>query len=77
MEFLGHLVGEGKMSVPAHRAEALGKYNKPVTKRGLRAFFRFCRILQEICRTSSQTYCDSHPPYDEAGSVEGSVDEGR
>ena len=38
MEFLGHLVGEGKMSVPAHRAEALGKYNKPVTKRGLRAF---------------------------------------
>ena len=38
MEFLGHLVGEGKMSVPCHRAEALANYNRPSTKKGLRAF---------------------------------------
>ena len=37
MEFLGHLL-EGKMMLPAHRAEALSKYSKPVTKKGLRAF---------------------------------------
>ena len=38
MEFLGHLVGEGSMSVPDHRAEALATYNRPTTKKGLRAF---------------------------------------
>ena len=31
MEFLGHLVGKGKMMLPAHRAEALESYSKPVT----------------------------------------------
>ena len=31
MEFLGHLVGEGTMSVPQHRVEALAKYTRPST----------------------------------------------
>ena len=38
VKFLGHWVGTGKMTVPAHRTEALAKYDKPVTKKGLRAF---------------------------------------
>ena len=38
MLFLGHEVGNGKMSLPAHRAEALVNYQLPLTKRGLRAF---------------------------------------
>ena len=38
MEFLGHLVGGGSMSVPEHRVEALAQYTKPTTKKGLRAF---------------------------------------
>ena len=38
MLFLGHQVGDGRMSLPAHRAEALAKYQLPSTKRGLRAF---------------------------------------
>ena len=33
MEFLGHLVGEGTMSVPEHRVEALASYSRPVTKK--------------------------------------------
>ena len=37
MEFLGHLVGEGTMSVPQHRVEALAGYTRPTTKKGLRA----------------------------------------
>jgi len=37
--FLGHQVGNGRMSLPSHRAEAFSHYTKPVTKRGLRAFF--------------------------------------
>ena len=52
MNFLGHAVGEGKMSLPDHRVAALAKYDKPTTKRGLRAFLgsvgfyrRYARLL--------------------------------
>ena len=38
MELFGHLVGEGTMSIPQHRAEALAAYTKPSTKKGLRSF---------------------------------------
>jgi len=38
MEFLGHQVGESRMSLPSHRAEAFATYSKPTTKKGLRAF---------------------------------------
>ena len=38
MEFLGHLVGEGKMTVPQHRVKALAEYTRPCTKKGLRLF---------------------------------------
>ena len=38
MEFLGHLVGKGTISVPEHRVEALAHYTRPTTKKGLRAF---------------------------------------
>jgi len=33
MEFLGHQVGNGRMSLPSHRAEAFKAYTKPTTKR--------------------------------------------
>ena len=38
LEFLGHVVGKGVISVPQARAQAIGNYVKPKTKRGLRAF---------------------------------------
>jgi len=38
IEFLGHQIGNGKMSLLSHRAEALKQYTKPTTKKGLRAF---------------------------------------
>ena len=38
VEFLGHWIGAGAMSIPRHRTEALANYQKPQTKRGLRAF---------------------------------------
>ena len=38
MEFLGHNVGNGSMTIPQKRAEALLHYTKPTTKRGLRSF---------------------------------------
>ena len=54
MELLGHLVGEGTMSVPQHRVEALAGYTRPTTKKGLRAFLgaigfyrRYVELLAE------------------------------
>ena len=38
VEFLGHRVGAGKMSMPQHRVQALSTYARPTTKKGLRAF---------------------------------------
>ena len=38
MEFLGHLVGEGSMSIPDNRVKALAEYTKPFTKKGLHSF---------------------------------------
>ena len=38
MEFLGHLVAEGTMSISRHRVQALAAYTMPSTKKGLRSF---------------------------------------
>ena len=38
VEFLGHFVGKGNISIPAHRCSALAAYTRPRTKKGLRAF---------------------------------------
>ena len=38
IEFLGHWIGAGSMTIPSHKVEALGTYSRPQTKRGLRAF---------------------------------------
>ena len=38
MTFLGHQVGDGKMSLPEHRVKALAEFKKPATKNGLRSF---------------------------------------
>ena len=38
VQFLGHYIGKGVMSVPEHRVTALAQYSRPRTKKGLRAF---------------------------------------
>ena len=38
VEFLGHQIGTGEMSVPSYRVQALSSYTRPTTKKGLRAF---------------------------------------
>ena len=42
IEFLELKVGNGKVSILLHRAEALNNYTRPRTKRGLRAFSGIC-----------------------------------
>ena len=63
MEFLGHLVGEGKMSVPSHRAEALANYGRPITKKGFESILRCHRFLQALCPTPRQTHSSTHAPH--------------
>ena len=56
MNFLGHAVGEGKMSLPDHRVAALAEYDKPTTKRGLRAFLGSVGFYRRYARQlASQT----------------------
>ena len=38
LQFLGHIIGSGEMSIPKARIQALKSYVKPTTKRGLRSF---------------------------------------
>ena len=38
MEFLGHTVGNGCMTIPDKQAETLLRYTRPTTKKGLRSF---------------------------------------
>jgi len=59
VEFQGHQVGNGRMSLPSHRAEALADYTKPTT-RGLRAFlgaigFYRCYVRQFANHTAMLT----------------------
>ena len=52
IDFLGHSIGTSKMSILAHRVKALANYNKPTTKKGLRAFLGsigfYRRYLKEL-----------------------------
>ncbi len=43
VEYLGHLVGDGKLLVPSHRVAAMANYPRPKTKKQLRSF-----LLQKI-----------------------------
>ena len=38
LEYLGHRVGNGQVTVPEHRIKAIADYRQPVTKRDMRAF---------------------------------------
>ena len=50
LEYLGHMVGNGEMAVPSHRATAMSQFKQPRTKRQLRSFLGGGIILQEICQ---------------------------
>ena len=38
LEYLGHLIGNGELAVPSHRAAAMSKFLQPRTKKQLRSF---------------------------------------
>ena len=38
LQYLGHIVGNGKLAVPENRVTSMANFVKPMTKRGLRRF---------------------------------------
>ena len=38
LEYLGHIIGEGKVQVPQDRVQALKDFRRPRTKKQMRAF---------------------------------------
>jgi len=68
VQFLGHSVGEGKMSIPESRVMAIRQYVKPRSKRGLRTFLgmvgfyrRYVNMLAEHTATLSPATAKSEP----------------
>ncbi len=48
LEFLGHRIGHGRLSVPADRITALTNYKRPVSKKQLRAFLGYINFYRRF-----------------------------
>ena len=57
VEYLGHLIGNGELAVPSHRAAAMTKFLQPRTKKQLRSFLGaasyYRRFIRGIANYSS------------------------
>ena len=69
LQFLGHVIGSGEMSIPKARIESLRNYVKPTMKRGLRSFLgaisfyrKFAKDLAKYTGHLSPCTSKSAPP---------------
>ena len=58
LEYLGHMIGDGQLAVPVHRAEAMAQYIQPRTKKELRAFLGAASYYRRFI--SNFASCSSH-----------------
>ena len=49
LQYLGHVVGKGMVSVPNAKVEALKNYKMPITKTDLKSISRYYGILPQVC----------------------------
>ena len=63
LEYLGHLIGNGELAVPRHRATAMAEFKLPRTKKQLRSFLGaalyYRRFIKDFARFSSQLSPDT------------------
>ena len=76
MEFLGHKVGNGQMSIPETRAQALLKYTRPTTKVGLRSFLGAVSFYRRYIRQLASDKATLSPVTSKAAPVKVSWTEG-
>ena len=50
LEYLGHLIGDGQLAVPEHRATAMAQYLLPKTKKDLRSFLGTASYYRRFVR---------------------------
>ena len=69
LQFLGHEIGSGNISIPKTRTDAMKQFVKPVTKRGLRSFLsavsfyrKFAKNLARHTALLSPSTSKSAPP---------------
>ena len=69
LQFQGHIIGSGEMSIPKARIESLKAYVKPITKRGLRSFLgpisfyrKFAKDLARYTARLTPSTSKSAPP---------------
>ena len=69
LQFLGHIIGSGEMSIPKARIQSLQSYVKPTTKRGLRSFLgaisfyrKFAKDLVKYTARLTPAMSKSAPP---------------
>ena len=49
LQYLGHVVEKGVVSVPNAKVEALKNYKMPITKTDLNSISRYYGILPQVC----------------------------
>ena len=63
LEYLGHLIGNGELAVPKHRATAMADFIRPRTKRQLRSFLGaasyYRRFIKDFASFSSLLSADT------------------
>jgi len=59
VQFLGHSIGEGKISIPEKRVQAIRDYKRPRSKKGLRTFLGMVSFTDAIpgCLQNTQRPC--------------------
>ena len=57
VQYLGHMIGGGKMAVPSMRAKAMAEYKRPVTKKDMQSFLGctnyYRKFVKDYCRYSA------------------------
>ena len=70
VEYLGHIVGDGKLAVPEHRAAAMKEFKQPRTKKELRSFIGAMSYYRQfILRFADYSSCLSPSTSKKASSV--------